>query len=101
MLSNTLINGLDLLSLMTTKAADHATAQLGAAIYLSNCESWELTGALLLADVEMESWVVRTEQQKVVVAVFANAPHQNGGRSRAASGRFTFTRAPRLEHCRS
>ncbi|NIJ35430.1 hypothetical protein FHR22_000079 [Sphingopyxis panaciterrae] len=94
MLSNAPANGLDLLALMATTAAERASARLFGAIRLAGCEALEFAEGFLPSDVDIESWAVRGDAQNIVISVFATAPQDGGGRRMAASGRFIFAALP-------
>ena len=95
MLSNAPTNGLELLSLMAATAAERASSQLYGSIRLAKCEALELIEGVQPEEIDLESWAVRGDGQNAVIAVFATAPQQDGGRRMAASGRFTFAVLPR------
>jgi len=95
MLSNAPANDLELLSLMAAKAAERASSQLFGSIRLAKCEGLELAEGFMADEVDLESWVVRADEQNAVIAVFAIASQEDGGRRMAASGRFTFAALPR------
>jgi acyl-CoA hydrolase len=95
MLSNAPANGLELLSLMAAKAAECASAQLFGSIRLAKCDGLELAEGFMAEEVDLESWAVRANEQNAVIAVFATAPQDDGGRRMAASARFTFAALPR------
>lgn len=101
MLSNAPANGLELLSLMAAKAAERAATQLFGSIRLAKCEGLELAEGLLAEEIDLESWAVRADEQNAVIAVFATAPQEDGGRRMAASGRFTFAALPRQRRYRA
>ncbi|WP_411341594.1 hypothetical protein V6U71_07135 [Sphingopyxis sp. J-6] len=90
MLSNAPIHGLDLLARMAAAAADRAAARLCGAIRLADCQSIALAEDLDAADLAIESWAVRADEGRAVIAVFATTPQADGRRRIAASGRFTF-----------
>lgn len=91
MRSNRPEKGLDLLDAMVTAAAVQASSQLIGTIRFARCESVQLGEGYATPDVELESWSVFADHQAVVVSVFATATREDGGRTTAASGRFTFT----------
>lgn len=91
MLSNRPEKGLDLLDAMVAAAAAQASSQLLGTIRFAKCDSVQLHEGYATPDVELESWSVFADRQAVVVSVFATAPRADGGRTTAASGRFTFT----------
>lgn len=101
MLSNAPANGLELLSLMAAEAAERASAQLYGSIRLAKCEGLELAEGIQPEEVDLESWAVRADEQNAVIAVFATAPQEDGGRRMAASGRFTFAALPRQRRLRA
>lgn len=101
MLSNAPPNDLELLSLMAAKAAECASAQLFGSIRLAKCEGLELAEGFMAEEVNLESWSVRGDGQKAVIAVFATAPQEDGGRRIAASGRFTFAALPHQRRTRA
>lgn len=101
MLSNAPAHGIELLSLMAAKAAERASRELVGSIHLAKCESCELAEGFLPEEVDLESWAVRSDQQNVVVSVFAIAPQEGGGRRMAASGRFTFAALPHSRRFRA
>lgn len=101
MLPNAPANGLELLSLMAAKAAERASAQLYGSIRLAKCEALELADGFMADEVALESWALRGDGQNAVIAVFATAPQQGGGRRMAASGRFIFAALPRRRRHRA
>ena len=101
MLSNAPTNGLELLSLMAAKAAERASVELYGSIRLAKCEALELAEGFMGHEVDLESWAVRADEQNAVIAVFATAPQDDGGRRMAASGRFTFAALPGQRRARA
>ncbi len=91
MLSKARPYGLDLLSLMTAMAAERAQSHLAGTIRLAKCDSFELAEGYGPEDVALESWTVHADRQAIVIAVYATAPQEDGGRNMAGAGRFTFT----------
>ncbi|WP_311267692.1 hypothetical protein [Sphingobium sp. WCS2017Hpa-17] len=83
--------GLDLLGLMVSAAAESASAHLPGMIRFAKCEQVRLNEGFATPDVDLETWSVSADHQAIVVSVFATAPQHGGGRTTAASGRFTFT----------
>jgi hypothetical protein len=86
---------------MAAKAAERASAQLYGSIRLAKCEALELAEGFQPEEVDLESWAVRADEQNAVIAVFATAPQDDGGRRMAASGRFTFAALPREQRYRA
>tara|TARA_B100000378_G_scaffold277853_1_gene279221 strand:+ start:2948 stop:3253 length:306 start_codon:yes stop_codon:yes gene_type:complete len=91
MLSNRLEKGLDLLDAMVNAAADRASSQLIGTIRFAKCDSLQLNEGFSTPDVELETWSLFADRQAVVVLVYCTAPREDGGRTTAASGKFTFT----------
>lgn len=91
MLSNRPENGLGLLDAMVSAAADRASARLAGTIRIAKCDSVRLNEGYSAPDVELETWFLFADHQAAVISVFATAPRDDGGRTTAASGRFTFT----------
>lgn len=91
MLSNRPEKGLDLLDAMVNAAAERASAYLLGTIRFARCDGVQLNEGYSTPDVEMEAWSVFADHQAIVVSVFATALRDDGGRTMAASGRFTFT----------
>lgn len=91
MLSNRPEKGLDLLDAMVNAAAERASSHLLGTIRFAKCDSVQLNEGFSTPDVELETWSVSADHQAIVVSVFATAPRDDGGRTTAASGKFTFT----------
>ncbi len=91
MISNRPEKGLDLLGAMVSAAADRASAHLPGTIRCARCEKVQLNEGFSTPDVDLETWSVSADHQAIVVSVFATAAQAGGGRTMAASGRFTFT----------
>jgi hypothetical protein len=90
MISNRPEKGLDLFGAMVSAAADRASAHLAGTIRFARCDQVQLNEGFASPDVDLETWSVSADHQAIVVSVFATA-RQDGGRTMAASGRFTFT----------
>lgn len=91
MISNRPEKGLDLLGAMASAAAERASVHLPGTIRLAKCEQVQLNDGFSAPDVDLETWSVSADDQAIIVSVFATAPQEGGGRTMAASGRFTFT----------
>lgn len=91
MLSNRPEKGLDLLDAMVNAAADRASSHLIGTIRFAKCDSVQLNEGFSVPEVELETWSLFADRQAVVVLVYVTAPREDGGRTTAASGRFTFT----------
>lgn len=91
MLSNRSEKGLDLLGAMVNAAADRASSHLQGAVRVAKCDAVQLNEGFSVPDIELEARPLFADRQAVVVSVFATAPREDGGRTTAASGRFTFT----------
>ncbi|MFT4054543.1 MAG: hypothetical protein QM681_08550 [Novosphingobium sp.] len=91
MISNRPEKGLDLLGAMVSAAAERASAHLPGTIRCARCEQVQLSEGFATPDVDLETWSISADHQAIVVSVFATAPQDGGGRTMAASGRFTFT----------
>ncbi|WP_019052808.1 hypothetical protein [Sphingobium xenophagum] len=90
MISNRPEKGLDLFGAMVSAAADRASSHLVGTIRFARCESVQLNEGFASPGVDLETWPVSADHQAIIVSVFATAT-QDGGRTIAASGRFTFT----------
>ncbi len=91
MISNRPQKGLDLLGAMVDAAADRAALHLVAPIRFARCDSVQVNKGFASPDIDLETWPVAGDRQAIVISVFATAPQGGGGRTMAASGRFTFT----------
>ncbi|MGE4429606.1 MAG: hypothetical protein AB7E05_02565 [Sphingobium sp.] len=91
MLSNQPDNGLALLDAMVNAAAHRAASHLRGFIRFAKCDAVQVHEGYAAPDVELETWSLSADHQAVVISVFATAPREDGGRTTAASGRFTFT----------
>lgn len=91
MIPNRPEKGLDLFGAMISAAADRASSHLTGAIRFARCDSVELNEGFSAPDVDLETWSVSEDRQAIVISVFATAAQGGGGRTLAASGRFTFT----------
>ncbi|MCP1469452.1 hypothetical protein J3E64_001127 [Sphingobium sp. OAS761] len=91
MLSNRPEKGLDLLDAMVTAAADRASSHLPGAIRFAKCDGLQINEGFSAPDVEIEAWSLSADQQAIIVSVFATGAREDGGRTTAATGRFTFT----------
>ncbi|AXB80213.1 hypothetical protein [Novosphingobium sp. P6W] len=90
MISNRPEKGPDLFGAMVSAAADRASSHFVGTIRFAKCDAVHLNEGFSAPDVDLETWSVSEDHQAIVVSVFATAP-QDGGRTMAASGRFTFT----------
>lgn len=91
MIPNRPAGGLDLLDAMASAAAERASLHLDGAVRFARCDQVRLGAGFAVPDVDLETWPVSQDPQAIVVVVFATAPHADGSRTTAASGRFTFT----------
>lgn len=91
MLPNRPENGLDLLGAMVGAAADRAALHLAGPIRFARCDCVQVNRGFSSPDVDLETWPVAEDHRVIVVSVFATAAQDNGSRTMAASGRFTFT----------
>jgi len=91
MLSNRPEKGLDLLDAMVTAAADRASSHLPGAIRFAKCDGLQINEGFSAPDVEIEAWSLSADHQAIIVSVFATGAREDGGRTTAATGRFTFT----------
>lgn len=91
MLSNRSEKGLDLLDAMAMAAADKASSHLPGVIRFAKCDDLQINEGFSIPDVEVETWSVFSDHQAIVVYVFVTGPREDGGRTTAASGKFTFT----------
>lgn len=90
MISNRPEKGLDLFGAMVSAAADRASSHLAGTIRFARCDQVQVNEGFASPDVDLETWSVSADHQAIIVSVFA-AARQDGGRTMAASGRFTFT----------
>jgi hypothetical protein len=91
MISNRPEKGLDLFDAMITAAATRASSHLLGTVRIAKCDQVQLNEGFSAPDVDLETWSVREDHQAIIVSVFATASRDDGGRTTAASGRFTFT----------
>ena len=89
MLSNRPEKGLDLLDAMVTAAADRASSHLPGAIRFAKCDGLQINEGFSPPDVEIEAWSLSADQQAIIVSVFATGAREDGGRTTAATGRWT------------
>lgn len=99
MISNRPERGLDLLDAMVSAAADCASGSLGDTIRIARCDAVQVNEGFSVPDVDLENWSVGEDHQAIVVSVFATALNGDGGRTIAASGRFTFTTFTQKRDC--
>lgn len=99
MISNRPGRGLDLLGAMVSVATDRASGSLGDTIRIARCDAVQLKEGFAVPEVDLEAWSVSEDEQAIVVSVFATATDPGGGRTIAASGRFTFTTLTQERDC--
>lgn len=76
---------------MVNAAADRASSHLAGTIRFARCDGLQVNEGFSAPDVEIETWSVSADHQAIVVSVFATGAREDGGRTTAACGRFTFT----------
>ncbi|GEM_PF-1607819 len=99
MISNRPGRSLDLFGAMVSVATERASGSLGNPIRIAGCDAVQLKEGFSLPDVDLETWSVSEDEQAIVVSVFATASDAGGGRTIAASGRFTFTTLTQKRDC--